>query len=120
MAVGADDQVAGPHNALLRQQGVLHPHVPAFVKMHQVLLLGEFPQDLALDGEGDIFVGGEVVRHQHHPLPVKDLFGPDLPKVLDGQGRGDVVAQGNIHLGQDQFPGLHISLCRNAPPESFA
>ena len=58
--------------------------------------------------EGDVLVGGEMVADQHHPLPVKNLFGPHLMKILDGQGRGDVVAQGDIHPGHDQLAGFHI------------
>ncbi len=110
MAVGADDQVAGHHDTLLRQQGVLHPHVAAFIEMDQVLFPGELPHGLHLDGRGDVLVGGEVVAYQHHPLAVKDLFGPDVAKGLDGQGRSDVVTQGDVNLGQDQFPGGYICL----------
>ena len=66
----------GHHNALFRQQGVLHPHVPAVVEVPQLLLPGELAHDLALGGGGDVLVGGEVVVHQHHPLPVEDLLAP--------------------------------------------
>ena len=58
--------------------------------------------------EGDILVGGEVVADQDHPVPVKNLFSPHLMKILDGQGRGDVVAQGDIHPGHDQLAGFDI------------
>ncbi len=108
VAVGADDDVAGPHNPLFREQGMLHPHVAAVVKMGQVLFPGKVSQLLALDGGRDILVGGEVVADQDHPVPVKNLFSPHLMKILDGQGRGDVVAQGDIHPGHDQLAGFHI------------
>ena len=29
-------------------------------------------------------------------------------KILDGQGRGDVVAQGDIHPGHDQLAGFDV------------
>ena len=49
-----------------------------------------------------------MVRHQHHPLPVKHLLGPGLPKLLDGNRRGNVIPQRNIHPGQDQFARLYV------------
>ena len=76
VAVRADDHVAGAHNPLFRQQGMLDAHLAAIVKMGQVLLPGKLPQLLALDGRRDILVGGEVVADQHHPVPVKDPVRP--------------------------------------------
>ena len=87
--------------------------------MGQVLLLGKVSQLLALDGRRDVLVGGEVVADQRHPVAVKNLFGPHLMKILDGQGRGDVVAQGDIHPGHDQLAGFDVSLCRSEPPGFF-
>ena len=49
-----------------------------------------------------------MVVHQDHPLFIEDLFGPGLLKGPDGQGRGDVVGQGDIHLGQDQLSRFHV------------
>jgi len=84
---------------------MLHPHLPAVVKVGQTLFPGKPPQLLALDGRGDIFVRGEVVADQHHPGPVKDLVSPHLLKILDGQGRGDVVARAISTRAMISSPG---------------
>ena len=49
-----------------------------------------------------------MVADQRHPGPVKNLPGSEFLKVLDGQGRGNVVAQGDIHPGHDQFARFHV------------
>ena len=86
---------------------MFYAHLPALVIVQQVLLPGELPHYLHLNGGGDVFVGGEVIRHHHHPLPVEDLLGSHLAEGHDGQGRGDVIAQGDVHPGQDQLSGFH-------------
>jgi len=54
---------------------------------------------LALDGRRMSLLGAKwsqtsTTRRGQTP------FSPHLMKILDGQGRGDVIAQGDIHPGQ--------------------
>ena len=108
MGVGADDALSGGHQALFRQEGVLHPHLAHVVEVVNVKPLGKGAALQALLGGLDVLVGGEVVHHQGDLALVKDPGEPLLVKLPDGHGRGDVVAQDHVQLGPDQLAGLHF------------
>ena len=100
VAVGSDDQVTGKDQPLLREQGVFDPHLSHFEVMDQALLPGEFAQELALLGRFDVLVGDEVIRDEDDFGRVEDLGGPAAAEFLDADGRGDVVAQNEVHAGR--------------------
>ena len=74
MAVRADDQVAGGHQPLLGQEGVLHPAVAALVIMGDALLFREVTADQHLIGRINVLLGREVVHDQSDPVLVENLF----------------------------------------------
>ena len=106
VAVGPDDEVAGPDDALLRQEGVLDAHLAHLPVMLEALLVGEVAQHLRLLGAGDVLVGREVVGHQGHAVLVPDLADAGRPELLDGDGRGDIVAEGDIDARKDEVARL--------------
>ena len=108
VAVGADDEVPGNHDPLLGQEGMLDPRLADVVVVGELLLVGKVPHELALLGRIDVLVRGEVVRDEDDLVPVEHLAAARLPEVIDGDGRRDVVSEGDIHLGIDQHPGTHL------------
>ena len=108
VGIRADDHIARPHNALLREKGMLHAHASDFIIMGDLVFLGEFAQDSRVFGGEDVLVGGEMVRDEDDPFLVKNLPGPALFKFLDGDGGGDVIAESNVDAGADEVAGSHL------------
>ncbi len=73
VAVGADDEVAGNHDPLLGQEGMLNPRLADIVVVGEFLFEGEVPHELALLGRSDVLVRGEVVRDKDDLFPVEHL-----------------------------------------------
>ena len=108
MRVRADDEVAGHHEPLLREQSVLHAHLPHLEIVFQFLLRGELAQALALLRGPDVLVRREMVRNKRHAGAVEDLFDARLAEFLYGDGRRDVVAQHHVHGALYELAGLYL------------
>ena len=104
MAVRADHEVAGNDQPLVREQDVLDPHPADLEVVHDAELLRELAHHLDLFGALDVLVRREVVGHEGDPLAVEHRRGPQRPERLDRDRAGDVVAEGEIDLRQDQLP----------------
>ena len=107
MGVGADDRLAGGHQTLLRQEGVLDAHGAHVVVVVDVELPGKGAALLALGGGLDVLVGGEVVHHQGDAALIEHLAEARRLELVDGNRSGDVVAQYQIQLCLDQLSGPH-------------
>ena len=112
MAVGADDAVAGSHQALRGQQGVLDAHAAHVVEVLDAHFTGEFPRLFDLLGRLDVLIRGEVIHHQGHPAFVVHPAGAAAFELVDGHRGGDVVAQAEIELRLDELPGPHLRQAR--------
>ena len=107
MGVCADDGLAGGHQALLRQEGVLDAHGAYVVVVVDFKFPGKGPALLALGGGLDILVGGEVVHHQGNAAFVKHLVKARRLELVDSHRGGNVIAQHQIQFGLDQLPCPH-------------
>ena len=87
--------------------------------MGEILLPGEVPNELALGGRIDVLVRGEVIGNEDHLVPVKHLGPARLPEFLDGDGRRNVVPQGDVHPGIDQHPGMKLLQIRVLAEDLF-
>ena len=105
VAVGADDAVAGGHNALFREQCMLNAHLPHVEVVVDVVLPGKGAHLLALLSGLNVLVGGEVVHHQGDFAFVEDVVEARLFKFVDGHRGGDVVSQHHVQVGTDELAG---------------
>jgi len=108
MAVGADNQIPRQHQSLLGKESMLDPDGAPLEGVREILLIDEVPKDLALGSRLDVLVRGEVIRYQDHAVPVKHGGPTRFPELLDGKRGRDVVAQGDVHPGIDQHPGMEL------------
>ena len=108
VGVGADHTLAGGGEALLGQQGVLHPHAAHVVEVGDVEPLGKLPHLGAELGGLDILAGGVVIQHQGDPVLVEYLGQPGLIEFRNRHRGGDVVAQHQIQLGLHQLAGDNV------------
>ncbi len=86
MGVGADDEVARAHDALLGQKRVLNTQATDFVIVRDALLTGEFAHLLGLLGTFDVLVGNVVVGHQGDLSRIEHLLDADLLEVFNRNG----------------------------------
>ena len=107
VAVGADDEVARAHDALLGQKRVFDSHAAHLVVVGDALLAHEIAHDLGLLGGLDVLVGGVVVGHEGDLGRIEHLVG-DLANGLDGDGGRDVVGEHQIQIAFDQLAWLHL------------
>ncbi len=107
MRVGSDYDIAGQHQALLRQQAMLNTHLPDFKVIFYPFGPGEFTHDFALLGGFNILVGCEVVGNQHNLFPVIYFFFSQLFKFGNSHRSSDVIAQDDIDPAVDQFTRFH-------------
>jgi len=108
MAVGANDDVSGEHQALFGQQRVFDAHSSDFVIMDQLLFQGKFPDQLGLHGRGNVLVGDEMIGDEGHPFTVEDFPGARFAKGFNRQGRRNIVSQGEIQRDFDQFSRVQV------------
>ena len=106
MGIGADDQIARAHDALLGQQRVLDAHATDLVVMRDALLTGEIAHLLGLLGAFDVLVRNIMVGNQGDFSGVEDLLHADLLEILDGDRRRDVVGKHQVEIALDQLPRL--------------
>ena len=107
MGVGADDAVAGGHNALLGQQGMLDAHLAHIVEVADAVSAGKLPALLALLGGLDVLIGDKMVQHDGDLILIENALKAGLLELVDRHGSGDVVAQDDIQLCLDQLAGGH-------------
>ena len=86
MGIGADDQIARAHDALLGQQRVLDAHAADLVVMRDALFTGEIAHLLGLLGAFDVLVGNVVVGHQGDLSRIEHLLDTDLLEVFNRNG----------------------------------
>ncbi len=98
VGVGAQDHVAGPDQALLGQEGMLHAHPAHVVVVDDPVLLRELAHLLDQSGRLDVLVRREVVGDQRDPFGVEHMLEPGLFELVDGHAGGDVVAKAEIEL----------------------
>ena len=110
MAVCADNDVAGAHQAQLGQQRVLDAHIAAFVVMGNPHLTGELAGNLDLFGGILVLVGGKMVHDQGHAIAVKDFRGALGAETLDSQRRGDIIGQGHVDATLHDLSGSGYGL----------
>ena len=107
MGVGADDAFASSHQSLFRKQGVLDAHLPHIVVVVDVEAAGKAAALLALLRGFDILVGNKVIHDHGNSGFVEYLRKAGLFKFVDGDRRGDIVAQHHIQIGPDQLSGFY-------------
>ena len=116
MAVGADDDFAGAYQSLFRQEGVLDAHHADIEEVHDAVFFGEFLRPLDQGRGIDILGWCEMVHDKGDFFPVEDFVKSGFFEFIDGHRRSHVVAQDEIQVDPDQFPGLdgiHTAVCRN-------
>ena len=106
--IGADDEVAGAHDALLGQQRVLDAHAADLEVVRDALLAGEVARYLGLLGALDVLVRRVVVGHEADAVRVEHVLASQLAERLDGDGRGDVVRQHEVQVALDELARLHL------------
>ena len=112
VGIGADDGLAGGHQPLLRQEGVLDAHGAHVVVVADIELPGKGPALLALGGGLDVLVGGEMIHHQGDAALVEHLVEARRLKLVDGHRGGNVVAQHQVQSGLDELSGPHAFKAR--------
>ena len=108
VGVGAHDDLTRGAQPLLRQEGVLHPHLAHIEEIGDLVLVGEVPSLQAQLGGLDVLTGGIVVQNNGDLVLVEDLGKARLLKLSDGHRSGDVVAQHHVHLGLNELAHLHM------------
>ena len=106
MGIGADDQIARAHDALLGQQRVLDAHAADLVVMRDALLTGEIAHLLGLLGAFDVLVRNVMIGNQGDLSGIENLLHADLLEILNGDRRRDVVGKHQIEIALDQLPRL--------------
>ena len=106
VAVRADHEVAGLHEALFGQEGVLDAAVAAFIVVGDVHFLRELAGHHHLIGGIDVLLRGEVVHHQKDAILVEHLGRAHRPEGLDGERSGDVVGEHAGKMAVDDLPGF--------------
>ena len=108
VGVGADDDLAGGGQPLLRDEGVLHAHVAHVKEVGDLVLEGKLPGLFAQPGGLDVLAGGVVVQDDGDLVPVEDLGKARLFKLCNRHGGGDIVAQHQVQPGLDELARLHL------------
>ena len=89
---------------------MLNPHTADLKEVDDPVFVGEMAHHLDLLGRFDVFGRGEVVGDQVDLFFVENFFDPDLLKLFDRRGGGDVVPQDKVQFAIDQLAGKNIFL----------
>ena len=108
VGVGPHNDLPGGAQALLGQEGVLHPHMAHIEEVGNIVFVGKVPGLQTQLSGLDVLAGGVVVQDNGDLVLVKDLGETCFLKFCDRHGGGDVVAQHHIHFGLDELPHLHM------------
>ena len=101
--VGADDELAGQHEAVLRQHRVADSALADLEVPLDAHVVRELAREPAEGGAGRVLGGLEVILGHRDALGVPDLLRPHLLAHDPARGRDrQVVAHREIDLGQDE------------------
>ena len=112
MAVGPDDQIAGAHEPLFGQEGVLHAAVAALIVVNNALFFGKLAADQHLIGGIYIFLRGKVIHDKGNLVAIKNLFRAHAAKRLDGKRAGNVIGKHHGHAALNNLSVLLHSFVR--------
>ncbi len=107
MRIRPDNQLASRHQALLRQQGVLHAHATHVIVMRNFMLSGKLSALFALLSRLNILVGSKMVHHQSNFVLIKNCVKTGLFKLVNRHRRGNVIAQAQIQIRHNQLAWLN-------------
>ena len=82
-------------------------HPAHFKVVGDVVFPGEVPHMLAQSSGFDVFGGRKVIRHQSN-LVLVEYGTADLIEFIDGRRPGNIIGQGQIDLGNQQFPFFYL------------
>src|SRR5210317_1179992 len=72
------------------------------------MLDGKLPQKLTLGGRFNVLVGYEMVGDKGNPLHVIKLFGTRLAEPLNGNGRSNIVGEGEVNTDLNEFSRFYF------------
>jgi hypothetical protein len=94
---------------------MLDAHATHIKVVGHALSLCKPAHDQTLLGRLDVLVWGKVVSHHHHAVGIEYTLRSELCELADGDRRGDVVAENDIHLDVEKLasPGFLDSSVRS-------
>ena len=98
MGVCTDRQFSRSNQSLLRNQGMLNPHVPHIIVVLQSMLLGKISTNLSTPGRGNVLVGDKVVHYKDYLFLIKYSLPVDFIQLTDSHRGGDIISVYQIHL----------------------
>ena len=111
MAVGADYQVAGSDESLLRQQRVLHAAIVTYFEIVLYLVLTrKISHAGALCRRLYVLIRREVVGNKRDLFLVENFISSEFRKLSDCHGRGYVIAKHQVEPGHNQFAAMDFLL----------
>ena len=72
------------------------------------MLDGKLPQKLTLGGRFNVLVGYEMVGDKGNPRHVIKLFGTRLAEPLNGNGRSNIVGEGEVNTDFNEFSRFYF------------
>jgi hypothetical protein len=96
MAISTYGYLSGQDQTLLREKGMLDSTFSNLKEMGKPLGLCKIPEDLTLFCGENVLRRCEVIWNKNDPIPMKNFFSPNLFERLDGKGRRDVIAKGEV------------------------
>ena len=105
--VGANHHVSGSYQTFLRQEGMFDSHVPYVKVVDDAVASGKAAALFCLLCGFDVFVRDEVVHDHRDSGLVKDLGKACFLKLVDGNGRCNVVSKNHIQLDADEVSGRY-------------
>ena len=110
MGIGANDAVAGGHDALFGEQGVFDAHFSDIEEVRDVMGFRKLAAGSGLLGGFDVFVGHKVVEHDVDAVCICDIVESGFLEFADGDGGGDVIAENAVKFGHNELSGSDFIL----------